>query len=35
MVMVLFDTAFPQVPFPVAVKVNITLPAVMSAGLGV
>ena len=34
-VSVLVDTAFAQVPFPVAVKVIVTVPAAMSAGLGV
>ena len=34
-VSVLVDTAFAQVPFPVAVKVIVTLPAAISAALGV
>ena len=34
-VSVLVDTAFAQVPFPVAVKVIVTVPAAISAGLGV
>ena len=32
---VLVDTAFAQVPFPVAVKVIVTVPAAISAALGV
>ncbi len=32
---VLVEVAFAQVPFPVAVNVSVTLPAVMSAALGV
>ena len=35
MVSVLVDTAFAQVPFPLAVKVIVTLPAAISAALGV
>ncbi len=35
MVNVLVDVALVQVPFAVAVKVRVTLPAVMSAALGV
>ena len=35
MVKVLVEVAFAQVPLPVAVKVSVTLPAVMSAALGV
>ena len=35
MVNVLEEVAFPQVPFPVAVNVRVTLPAEISAGLGV
>jgi len=34
-VSVLVDTAFAQVPFPVAVKVIVTVPAAISAALGV
>jgi len=32
---VLVDTAFAQVPFPVAVNVIVTVPAAISAALGV
>ena len=32
---VLVDVAFPQGAFPVAVSVKVTLPAVISAALGV
>ena len=32
---VLVDVAFAHVPFPVAVSVNVTLPAVISSPLGV
>jgi hypothetical protein len=35
MLMVLFETALPHDPFPVAVSVSVLLPAAMSAGLGV
>ena len=35
MVSVLVEVALPQVPFPVAVNVKVTLPAEISAGLGV
>ena len=35
MVNVLVDVAAAQVPFPVAVRVNVTLPAAISAALGV
>ena len=35
MVKVLVEVAFAQVPLPVAVKVMVTLPAVISAALGV
>ncbi len=34
-VSVLVDVAAAQVPFPLAVKVNVTLPAALSAALGV
>ena len=34
-VSVLVDTAFAQVPFPVAVNVIVTVPAAISAALGV
>jgi len=34
-VSVLVDTAFAQVPFPVAVNVSVTVPAAISAALGV
>ena len=34
-VSVLVDTAFAQLPFPLAVKVIVTLPAAISAALGV
>ena len=34
-VMVLVDVAFAHGAFPIAVKVNVLLPAVMSAALGV
>ena len=34
-VSVLVDTAFAQVPFPMAVNVIVTVPAAISAGLGV
>ena len=35
MVSVLVDTALTQLPFPLAVKVIVTLPAAISAALGV
>ena len=35
MVSVLLDVALPQGAFPVAVRVNVTLPAEISAALGV
>ncbi len=35
MVKVFVEVAFAQVPLPVAVNVSVTLPAVMSAALGV
>ena len=34
-VSVFVSVAFPQVPFPAAVSVNVTLPAVISALLGI
>jgi len=34
-VIALFEVAAAQVPFPLAVKVNVTLPAAISAALGV
>jgi len=35
MVIVLVEVAAAQVPFPLAVKVNVLLPAAISAALGV